>query len=133
MVRQIEAGVLRAIPQAIVAKAPMVDGGEGFTKALVACTGGQLHHTEVVGPVRQPVSSHFGILGGSSEKTAVVEMAAAAGLSLVPRNQRNPLHTTTFGVGQLIKAALDDGADNILLGCGDSGTCDGGVGLAQAL
>lgn len=129
----IEKGVLRAVPDAIITKAPMVDGGEGFTEALVATTKGEMHHLEVVGPIRNTVSSHYGFLGGTTIKTAVVEMAAAAGLSLVPRDQRNPLHTTTFGVGQLIRAALDNGAKNILLGCGDSGTCDGGVGMAQAL
>ncbi|KAF2211747.1 hypothetical protein CERZMDRAFT_121418 [Cercospora zeae-maydis SCOH1-5] len=129
----IEAGVLRAVPTAKVVKAPMVDGGEGFTEALVATTGGQRRFLEVMGPVRETVRSHYGLLGNTPTKTAVVEMAAAAGLSIVPRDQRNPLYTTTFGVGQLIKAALDDGAMNILLGCGDSGTCDGGIGMAQAL
>lgn len=129
----IEEGILRAQPKSIIKKAPMVDGGEGFTEALVASTRGEIHRLEVTGPVREPVSSHYGFLGGTSTKTAVVEMAAAAGLSLVPRDQRNPLHTTTFGVGQLIKAGLDSGAEHILLGCGDSGTCDGGIGMAQAL
>ena len=129
----IEAGILRALPTAQVVKAPLVDGGEGTVIALVESTDGELVHVEVTGPVGQPVASHFGFLGGQSKKTAVVEMAAAAGLSLVPRDQRDPLHTTTYGVGQLIKAALDAGAEHILLGCGDSGTCDGGVGMAQAL
>lgn len=121
------------MPHATIVKAPLVDGGEGFTKALVTSTGGELNHLEVVGPVGDMVQSHFGFLGGEQSETAVIEMAAAAGLSLVPRNKRNPLHTTTYGVGQLIVAALDAGADHILLGCGDSGTCDGGVGMAQAL
>lgn len=129
----IEAGVLRAQPNSILQKAPMVDGGEGFTEALVTSTHGDIRRLEVMGPVREQIESHYGFLGGTSTKTAVVEMAAAAGLSLVPYEQRNPLYTTTFGVGQLIKAALDDGAERILLGCGDSGTCDGGVGMAQAL
>lgn len=129
----IEKGILKAAPNATVKKAPMVDGGEGFTKALVAATGGQVHHLEVIGPVGEPVSTHYGFLGGKTTTTAVIEMAAAAGLSLVPRDQRNPMHTTSFGVGQLIKAALDGGAKSILLGCGDSGTCDGGVGMAQAV
>lgn len=129
----IEEGILRAQPRSIIKKAPMVDGGEGFTEALVASTGGEIYRVEVTGPVREPVPSHYGFLGGISTKAAVVEMAAAAGLSLVPRGQRNPLYTTTFGVGQLIKAALDDGAEHILVGCGDSGTCDGGIGMAQAL
>ncbi|WP_332699743.1 glycerate kinase, partial [Halalkalibacter lacteus] len=65
--------------------------------------------------------------------TAVLEMAAAAGLRLVPKDRRNPLYTTTYGVGELIKAALDLNVDNILIGCGDSGTSDGGAGMAQAL
>lgn len=121
------------MPDAIVTKAPMVDGGEGFTVALVEATMGEMHHLDVVGPVREPVSSHFGVLGATTTMTAVIEMAAAAGLSLVPNDQRNPMHTTSFGVGQLIKAALDGGVTGILLGCGDSGTCDGGVGMVQAL
>ena len=129
----ITTGIRRIMPHASVVKAPLVDGGEGFTKALVASTGGTLHHVHVVGPVGDLVESHFGFLGGDRSKTAVIEMAAAAGLSLVPRDRRNPLHTTTYGVGQLISAALDAGAEHILLGCGDSGTCDGGVGTAQAL
>ena len=114
-------------------KAPLVDGGEGFSESLVAATGGSLVKCEVTGPVGAPVASHFGFLGGERPKTAVMEMAAAAGLSLVPRDMRHPLHTTSFGVGELIKLALDAGAEEILFGCGDSGTCDGGVGMAQAL
>ena len=129
----IETGILRVIPNAAIQKAPLVDGGEGFTKALVQATGGTLHHLTVTGPVGQPVESHFGFLGGTTVKTAVLEMAAAAGLRLVPPDARNPLMTTTYGVGELIKAALDAGAERILVGCGDSGTNDGGAGMAQAL
>lgn len=129
----IETGILRILPNAHIVKAPLVDGGEGFTEGLIAATGGTIITCEVTGPVGALVSSHFGFLGGDRPKTAVIEMAAAAGLSLVPRNMRNPLHTTTFGVGQLIKLALDAGAKKILFGCGDSGTCDGGIGMAQAL
>lgn len=129
----IEVGVRKAFPEARIVKAPLVDGGEGTVIALVESTKGQLHHVEVTGPVGQPVRSHFGFLSGQTEKAAVIEMAAAAGLSLVPRDQRDPLNTRTYGVGQLIKAAVDAGAEHILAGCGDSGTCDGGVGMAQAL
>lgn len=129
----IEIGILRACPDAKIKKAPLVDGGEGFTKALVAATGGTLHNITVQGPVGQPVESHYGFLGNADVKTAVLEMAAAAGLRLVPREVRNPLVTTTYGVGELIKAALDAGAERILVGCGDSGTNDGGAGMAQAL
>lgn len=126
-------GVLRAIPDATILKAPMVDGGEGFTQALVAATGGTLHAVTVTGPVGEPVPSFFGFLGGRGERTAVIEMAAAAGLRLVPRDRRNPCLTTSRGVGELIAAALDAGAQRILLGCGDSGINDGGAGMAQAL
>jgi glycerate 2-kinase len=130
----IEIGIRRAMPNADIVKAPMVDGGEGFTTALVEATGGELRFLEVTGPVGEPVKSHFGFLGPDhGSKTAIIEMAAAAGLSLVPRDQRQPLNTTTYGVGQLVHAALEEGADHILFGCGDSGTCDGGVGMAQAL
>ena len=111
----------------------MVDGGEGFTKALVAATGGRLHDVTVTGPVGAPVASFFGIMGGGGKVTAVLEMAAAAGLSLVPKDRRDPTLTTSFGVGQLILAALDRGAERILIGCGDSGINDGGAGMAQAL
>jgi glycerate kinase len=126
-------GIRRALPDATIYKAPLVDGGEGFTKTLVAATNGTLHPCTVTGPVGKPVASHFGFLGGAGPKTAVLEMAAAAGLRLVPRDSRDPLLTTTYGVGELIKAALDAGAERILIGCGDSGTNDGGAGAAQAL
>lgn len=135
----IEEGVLRAVPHAEILKAPMVDGGEGFTKALVNATDGVLHEVTVTGPVGEPVESFFGFLGGSEgpgsegPRTAVLEMAAAAGLWLVPREVRDPSGTTTYGVGELILAALDAGAERILVGCGDSGTTDGGAGMAQAL
>jgi glycerate 2-kinase len=129
----IATGITKVLPDVNICKAPLVDGGEGFTKTLVAVTGGTLHHLEVTGPVGQKIPSHFGFLGGTAKKTAVLEMAAAAGLRLVPANMRNPLMTTTYGVGELIKAALDAGAERILVGCGDSGTNDGGAGMAQAL
>ena len=132
---RIEAGILRVVPEAEVLKAPMVDGGEGFTKALVAATNGVLCGISVSGPVGEPIESFYGFLGedGGGPKTAVLEMAAAAGLTLVPREVRDPSGTTTYGVGELVRAALDDGAGRILVGCGDSGTTDGGAGMAQAL
>ena len=129
----IEEGVRRALPDANIQKAPLVDGGEGFTKTLVAATGGTLHNLTVTGPVGQPVEASYGILGGAGSRTAVLEMASAAGLRLVPEGLRNPLNTTTYGVGELIKAALDAGIERILIGCADSGTNDGGTGMAQAL
>lgn len=129
----IAAGVKAVLPDARLLKAPLVDGGEGFTEALVQATSGTLHHLTVTGPVGQPVAAHFGFLGDAPVKTAVLEMASAAGLSRVPRHQRNPCLTTSRGVGELILAALDAGAERILLGCGDSGINDGGAGMAQAL
>lgn len=129
----IATGVQRAAPDAEIIKAPLVDGGEGFTRALVAATGGELHDVVVTGPVGDPVASHYGLLGGDGPPTAVLEMAAAAGLALVPRDLRDPTATTTHGVGELVSHALNTGAERILLGCGDSGTNDGGAGMAQAL
>jgi glycerate 2-kinase len=129
----IEEGILRVVPNATVERLPLVDGGEGFASALVAATGGELKHLRVTGPVKTLVNSHYGFLGRSGPKTAVVEMAAAAGLSLVPRDARDPTITTTYGVGETIVAALNEGAQHILIGCGDSGTSDGGAGMAQAL
>lgn len=126
-------GVMRALPDADVLKAPMVDGGEGTVKALVAATGGSIHAVMVTGPVGQPVKSFFGILGGRGPRTAVIEIAAAAGLSLVPRDQRDPRKTTSYGVGELISAALDQNVERILIGCGDSGINDAGAGMLQAL
>lgn len=129
----ISKGILRAMPDARILQAPMVDGGEGTTDALVRATGGIIVPVRVTGPVGDPVDSFFGLLGGPGPRTAVIEMAAAAGLSLVPRNRRNPMLTTSYGVGELILHALDAGAEKILVGCGDSGINDGGAGLAQAL
>ncbi|WP_299402440.1 glycerate kinase [uncultured Roseobacter sp.] len=131
--RAISSGVQSALPSARVLEAPMVDGGEGFTEALINATKGTLHEATVTGPVGEKVSSFFGIMGGDGPRTAVLEMAAAAGLSLVPKDRRDPGRTTSYGVGELILRALDHGADRILIGCGDSGINDGGAGMAQAL
>lgn len=129
----IAAGIRNAAPATHIHSAPLVDGGEGTTVALVQATGGSLHPVEVRGPLDTPVRAAVGILGGSGPRTAVLEMAAAAGLRLVPRELRDPLRTSTYGVGELIRAALDLKAERILVGCGDSGTNDGGAGMAQAL
>ncbi len=124
-------GVQRVLPNAKLDLLPLTDGGEGFTQSLVDATGGTLHPIEVMGPVGQRVMAHYGILGDG--ETAVLEMASAAGLRLVPKDQRNPLLTTTRGVGELIRAALTHPVKRLLIGCGDSGTNDGGVGMAAAL
>ncbi|MFI6082826.1 glycerate kinase [Streptomyces sp. NPDC051217] len=128
-------GVLRVIPDADIDLIPLVDGGEGTAEALALAGGGRLVRRTATGPVGRPVSTHFGLLGedGPGPVTAVVEMAAVAGLSLVPADRRDPAETTTYGVGELIRAALDMGARRVLVGCGDSGTSDGGAGALQAL
>lgn len=127
------AGIRNVLPIAEVVSLPLVDGGEGFTTGLVAATGGAVVPVEVTGPVGQRVAAHVGLLGGDGPRTAVVELAAAAGLSLVPPDARNPLLTTSYGFGELIRAALDLDPERILVGCGDSGINDGGAGMAQAL
>ncbi|MFC5214541.1 glycerate kinase [Streptomyces coerulescens] len=124
-------GVRRVLPEALIDVIPLVDGGEGTAATLAAVTGGRLVALPATGPVGEPVGTHFALL--RSRDTAVVEMAAVAGLSLVPRALRDPGATTTYGVGELIRAALDTGVQRILVGCGDSGTSDGGAGALQAL
>ncbi|OCA90416.1 glycerate kinase [Bacillus sp. FJAT-27225] len=128
-----ERGVRRFDESVEMEVIPMIDGGEGFAKTIVNLKGGELIFMKVTGPVGEKIESYFGIFAENGKRTAVIEMAAVAGLKLVPRDQRNPLKTTTFGVGELIVAALDCGVDNILIGCGDSGTSDGGAGMASAL
>lgn len=129
----IAAGIRQVIPGVQVRSVPLADGGEGTAVALAAATGGRIVTREVTGPLGQKVSSHFAMLGGAAGRTAVVEMAAAAGLKLVPKDCRNPGLTSTRGVGELILAALDEGAERIIVGCGDSGTSDGGAGALRAL
>ncbi|KXH80698.1 glycerate kinase [Sporosarcina sp. HYO08] len=128
-----ERGARRYDLTADVEMIPMIDGGEGFAKTIVRLKAGELIECEVTGPVGEKIPSHFGLITENGKRTAIIEMAAVAGLKLVPRDQRNPLKTTTYGVGEQILTALDLGVDKILIGCGDSGTSDGGIGMAQAL
>jgi glycerate kinase len=127
----IERGVMKAVPQAEIIKVPMADGGEGTVQSLVEATGGVLCNERVTGPNGKPVNAFFGILGDG--RTAVIEMAAASGLPLVQKDNRNPMVTTTYGTGELIRKALDRGCREILIGIGGSATNDGGAGMAQAL
>ena len=129
----VAAGVRRLLPGAVVVELPLVDGGEGSAATMARATGGDLVTTRVTGPVGEPVDSYLARLGGSAQGTWLVEMAAAAGLRLVPTGMRDPGATTTTGVGELISVALDNGARRIIIGCGDSGTCDGGAGALVAL
>lgn len=126
-------GVRRVLPGAVVDELPLVDGGEGSAATMARATGGELVAARVTGPVGRPVASHLARLGGASRGTWLIEMAAAAGLRLVPADVRDPGATTTRGVGELITVALDAGAHRIIIGCGDSGTCDGGAGALVAL
>ncbi|GLH63973.1 glycerate kinase [Parageobacillus sp. G301] len=127
----IEKGFRDIFPEAEYVKIPMADGGEGTVQSLVDATGGRIVKTEVTGPLGDRVQAFFGMLGDG--KTAVIEMAAASGLHLVPSEKRNPLVTTTRGTGELILAALDEGAEHIIIGIGGSATNDGGAGMIQAL
>lgn len=129
---EIGAGVLqRHLPDAEITTIPLADGGEGTVDALLHAAGGELVQLQVRGPVGKRVRAHYGLLQGG--KTAVIEMAQAAGLPMVPRNKRNPAHTSSFGVGELIADALEKGVRHIILGLGGSATNDGGTGALQAL
>ena len=110
---------------------PMADCGEGTVQSLVDATGGQVLSAEVQGPLGEPVTAHYGMLGDG--ETAVIEMAQASGLERLRPEQRNPLITSTFGTGELIRAALDHGASRIIIGIGGSATNDGGTGMLEAL
>lgn len=127
----IEKGFEKSFPEAEFLKIPMADGGEGTVNSLIDATKGKKIKKKVTGPLGTPVEAFYGLTGDG--KTAVIEMAAASGLHLVPKKNRNPLDTTTKGTGQLIKAALDDGVEHIIIGVGGSATNDGGAGMAQAL
>lgn len=128
-----EKGIKRVFPSAECIHVPMADGGEGTVQSLVDATGGKLYFEKVTGPLGTIVESKFGILGDG--ETAVIEMAEASGLHLVDPDvaKRNPLVTTTYGTGELIKAALDKGVKKVLIGLGGSATNDGGAGMLQAL
>jgi len=127
----IEKGIREVFPEAEIIKIPMADGGDGTVQCLVNATGGKILEEKVIGPLGNEVWAFYGILG--DRKTAIVEMAAASGLTLVPENKRDPLITTTYGTGQLIKAALNQGCRKIIIGIGGSATNDGGAGMVQAL
>lgn len=124
-------GIQKVFPDTAVCKVPIADGGEGTVEALVTATGGQVKTCEATGPLGNRIVAQWGVLGDG--RTAVIEMAAASGLPLVPLEARNPLVATTLGTGELIRAALDTGLRRIIIGIGGSATNDGGVGMARAL
>lgn len=124
-------GILRAHPDAQVIVRPLADGGEGTTDALIEGMGGQKIDVTVTGPMGEKITAYYGYLKESD--TAVIEMASAAGITLVPEQQKNPLLATTYGVGEMIKDAAEKGCRNFILGIGGSATNDGGIGMLQAL
>ncbi len=129
-------GILRADSLAEVTVLPLADGGEGTVDALVSGLHGSLNTVTVTGPLGTPINCRYGILEqtkGEATKTAVLEMSAAAGITLIPKRERNPLYTTTYGVGEMIRDAIKKGCRKFLVGIGGSATNDGGVGMLQAL
>jgi len=127
----IKRGVLKAMPEAEVVVRPLADGGEGTVEALTLGMGGKLVSVEVTGPLGEPVNCVYGIL--EERKTAIIEMSGAAGITQVPAEKRNPLYTTTYGVGEVIKDAIYKGCRHFIVGIGGSATNDGGIGMLQAL
>ena len=127
----IKSGVLKAIPEADVVVRPLADGGEGTVEALVLGMGGKLVTVNVTGPLGEKVDCIYGVL--EERKTAILEISGAAGITLVPEANRNPLHTTTYGVGEVIKDAISKGCRHFIVGIGGSATNDGGIGMLQAL
>lgn len=127
----IEQGFREIWPEADYVKIPVADGGEGTVEAMVAAMQGHLVHVDVTGPLGNTIQAFYGLSG--DERTAFIEMAAASGLEQVPANLRNPLKTTSWGTGELIRHALDFGVKRIIIGLGGSATNDGGAGMVQAL
>lgn len=127
----IRRGICQADPEADVTVRPLADGGEGTVDALVEGMGGTLRTVTVTGPLGEPVSCRYGVIPAAG--TGVVEMSGAAGLTLVPEQLRNPLHTTTYGVGEVIRDAIAQGCRRFVVGIGGSATNDCGVGMLQAL
>ena len=127
----IREGILKAIPEAEIFVRPLADGGEGTVEALTLGMGGKLKNVEVTGPLGEKVNCCYGMLEES--KTAIIEMSGAAGITLVAEEMRNPLNTTTYGVGEVIKDAILNGCRHFIVGIGGSATNDGGIGMLQAL
>lgn len=124
-------GILRAVKDAEVVVKPLADGGEGTVEALVSGMGGSMHTVQVTGPLGGAVVCEYGIL--EDKNTAIIEMSGAAGITLIAPEKRNPLYTTTYGVGEVIRSAIEKGCRRFLIGIGGSATNDGGIGMLQAL
>jgi len=126
-----ERGIKKVSSNITCVHVPMADGGEGTMQSLIDATNGQIYTLKVIGPLGNEVEAQYGILGCGT--VGVLEMASASGIHLVPKEKRNPIVTTTYGTGQLIKACLDHGVKKLLIGIGGSATNDGGAGVVQAL
>ena len=124
-------GIRRIYPDADIAIRPLADGGEGTVDALTLGCGGTRTQVCVTGPLEKPVLCSYGILDAG--KTAVIEMSGAAGITLLSETERNPLYTTTYGVGEVIRDAIARGCRHFIIGIGGSATNDGGIGMLQAL
>lgn len=124
-------GIRRVYPDAQIEVRPLADGGEGTVEALTLGCAGQLTTVTVTGPLGKPVSCQYGIV--DSTRTAIIEMSGAAGITLVSDTERNPLYTTTYGVGEVIRDAITKGCRHFIVGIGGSATNDGGAGMLQAL
>ena len=124
-------GIKRVFPDAVTQVCPLADGGEGTVETLISGMGGAIRNLSVTGPLGEKVNGKYGILDDGV--TAVMEMADAAGITMVPPEKRNPMDTTTYGVGELIRDAVDRGCRKFIIGIGGSATNDGGVGMLQAL
>ncbi len=126
-------GVRNVYPDAEIVVRPLADGGEGTVDALTSGLSGRLEHVTVTGPLGGRTDAVYGILDNSEIRTAVIEMSAAAGITLINENERNPMNTTTYGVGELIRDAIQKGCRHFIVGIGGSATNDGGIGMLQAL
>lgn len=129
--KAVETGIRRVYPQSEINVCPLADGGEGTAYALTTGMGGEWITMESTGPLGKPVSCSYGIIRDSH--TAIIEMSAAAGITLVPEAERNPMNTTTYGVGEMIADAIGRGCRKLIVGIGGSATNDGGIGMLQAL
>ena len=129
--KAIEEGIRRVYLNSEIVVKPLADGGEGTVEALIADLNGKLRTIKVAGPLGEMVDCCYGII--ESKTMAVIEMAQSSGLTLVPESKRNPLYTTTYGLGQVIKDAINQGCRRFIIGIGGSATNDGGIGMLQAL
>ena len=131
LANSVEKGIKKVFSQAEIVKIPVADGGEGTVESLVEGANGKIIEISVSNPLMIPIKAKYGILGDG--KTAIIEMAAATGLHLITKEQRNPMETTTYGLGEMIKDAISKGCREFIIGIGGSATNDSGMGMMKAL